>query len=76
MEYRQAIVTGEYDPESEVVLSNQVWNDQIGVHVLTPLWLNDGDRSILVDRGWVPLDDFNSGQLEKYAEPGQVTVKA
>lgn len=75
MEYRQVTVTGEYDPDSEVVLRNQVWNNQIGVHVLTPLRLIGGDRSILIDRGWVPLEDFNSGRLKKYTEPGQVAVK-
>jgi len=75
MEYRQVIVSGEYDPAFEIVLRNQVWNDRIGVHVMTPLKITGSGQSILVDRGWVPLEDFNSGKLKKYAEPGQVTVK-
>src|SRR3972149_566939 len=37
MEYREVVVTGEYDPSGEVALRNQVWNNHIGVHLLTPL---------------------------------------
>src|SRR3990170_8191563 len=30
MEYREVVVTGEYDPSGEVALRNQVWNNHIG----------------------------------------------
>jgi surfeit locus 1 family protein len=75
MEYRQVVVTGEYDFGHQVVLRNQVWENQIGVHVLTPLKIEGSDLSVLVNRGWVPLGDFENGDLANYGEPGTVTVR-
>jgi len=74
MEYREVIVKGEYDFNSEVALRNQVWNNLYGVHLLTPLRIDGSDRYVLVDRGWIPGEDFNSGDWSKYREEGQVTV--
>jgi surfeit locus 1 family protein len=74
MEYRQAIVLGEYDHTAEVALRNQVWNNQAGVHLLTPLKIKDSDLAILVNRGWIPYEDFLSKEWDKYAEQGIVRV--
>jgi len=75
MEYREVIVTGEYDPAGEVALRNQAWNNHIGVNLLTPLRIAGSDRVVLVNRGWVPLEDYSAGDLTKYAEPGVVNVR-
>jgi cytochrome oxidase assembly protein ShyY1 len=45
---------GNYDPLRHVLLDNRIWNGRAGVHVLTPFTLTDG-RSVLVNRGWLPL---------------------
>lgn len=74
MEYRTAGVTGIYDLGGEVALRNQYWQDQWGVHLITPLLISGSKEAILVDRGWIPGDDYQSGDWSKYAEPGQVTV--
>ncbi len=74
MEYRQAVVAGEYDHAQEVALRNQAWENQIGVHLLTPLRIEGSDRAILVDRGWVPVEDFNDTSWEDFSEPGLVEV--
>ena len=74
MEYRTVSVDGEYDHTQEVALRNQAWNDQIGVHLLTPLKIAGSDQAVLVDRGWVPVQDFNSHDWSQYTEPGEVRV--
>lgn len=75
MEYRSVTVTGEYDPSGEVTLRNQAWDNHIGVDLLTPLRISGSDQAVLVNRGWVPLEDYSAGNLKKYAEPGVVEVK-
>lgn len=75
MEYRQVVVKGEYDFAGEVALRNQEWNSLYGVHLLTPLRVEGSDWYVLVDRGWIPGEDFNSGDWAKYREEGQVTVR-
>ena len=74
MEYRDVKVTGEYDPSGEVVLRNQVWESLLGIHLLTPLKIVGTDQKVLVNRGWVPFEDFTNHDLGKYNEPGLVEV--
>ena len=72
MEYRAAEVSGEFDHEHQVVLRNQDWRGNLGVHILTPLMIEGEKRAILVDRGWVPYEDFVEGNLAQYDHPGSV----
>jgi surfeit locus 1 family protein len=74
MEYRSVEVTGVYDHENEVVLLNQAWQNRLGVRLLTPLLIEGSDSAILVDRGWVPHEDYTEGRLENFYETGSVTV--
>jgi surfeit locus 1 family protein len=73
MEYRSATVTGNYDFSQEVLLRNQVWDNRLGFHVLTPLKIAGTSWYVLIDRGWIPYEDAAS--RSKYAEPGNVTVQ-
>ena len=74
MEYRKVFVKGEYIPSGEVALRNQAWQNEIGVHLITPLKISGTDQVVLVDRGWISYDDFSSGDWSKFAEPGTVEV--
>jgi surfeit locus 1 family protein len=74
MEYREANVSGEYDHEQQVVLRNQDWQGRLGVHLLTPLIIAGSEQAVLVDRGWIPYEDFTAGNLEQHDEPGIVEV--
>lgn len=75
MEYRAVEVTGEYMHGQEVALSNQVWNGLLGVHLLTPMKISDTETFVLVDRGWIPSDDYSPDKWNKYQLPGQITVE-
>lgn len=74
MEYRTVTARGEYDPQNEFVLRNQVYNNQPGYHLITPLRLDGSSQSVLVDRGFIPMEDAAPVARAKYAEPGTVTV--
>lgn len=52
--FRRVQVTGRYDPDSEVLLRFRTRLGVPGHHVLTPLITERG--TVLVNRGWVPLD--------------------
>ncbi len=73
MEYRSVTVTGSYDFSQEVLLRNQVWENRLGFHVLTPLKITGTSWYVLVDRGWIPFED--AATRSKYEEPGSVTVQ-
>jgi surfeit locus 1 family protein len=74
MEYREVNVVGEYDSQSQIALRNQYWQNEWGVHLVTPLRIAGTDTVVLVDRGWIPGDDFESGNWSKFDEPGKVEV--
>lgn len=73
MEYRSVSVTGQYDFSQEVLLRNQVWENRLGYHVLTPLKIAGSDWYVLVDRGWIPFEEAAS--RSKYQELGDIHVQ-
>jgi surfeit locus 1 family protein len=75
MEYRNIIGTGEYDFNNQFVLRNQSWQDQYGVHLITPLRISDTDYFVLVDRGWIPAADMDPENWYKYDEPGEIQIR-
>lgn len=74
MEYRSATATGKYDFSQQVALRNQAWENRAGVHLITPLVIAGTDRAVLVDRGWIPLEDSAPENWDEFAEPGIATV--
>ncbi len=73
--FRTLIVEGTFDFENQVVLGNQEHAGQLGVHLITPLQVADLSLILMVDRGWVPYEDWQSNALTKYNQPGKVRVR-
>jgi surfeit locus 1 family protein len=75
MEYRAAIASGEYDFQNQIVLRNQDWQGRLGVHLLTPLRIEGSQAAVLVDRGWIPYEDYTAGNLSRYDVLGTSQVE-
>lgn len=75
MEYRQVVVHGKYDHTQEIALSNQYWENQWGVHLITPLIISGENLAILVDRGWIPGAEYQTQDWSKFQEPGELEVR-
>ncbi len=73
-EDRLVIVEGEYDFANQFVLIVQTWSGTPGVHLITPLMLDEGETAVLVDRGWIPDEQQPSQFWSQYDEPGRVSV--
>jgi surfeit locus 1 family protein len=73
-EYRSVTVSGAYDSSQEVLLRNQVWEERLGFHVLTPLKIEGTPYAVLVDRGWIPFDQASRDTRKQFEEPGMVQV--
>jgi surfeit locus 1 family protein len=74
-EYRRVIVRGSYDPAQEVVLRNQVRGGRPGYDLLTPLRIDGSEQAVLVDRGWVPLQQATPAARQAFVVEGPVTVE-
>src|SRR3990172_6707949 len=74
MEYRQTDVTGEFMPEDEIVLRNQVWQGQAGMTLFTPLRIDGANSAILVERGWIPAEQADCQSRAAFHRPGTLTL--
>lgn len=73
IEFRRAVVSGEYDANEEVLIRSQVELGQAGFHVITPIIQGDG-TAVLVNRGWVPLA-MDAPPVDAPAPEGPTTVE-
>jgi surfeit locus 1 family protein len=74
MEYRSARVLGEFDHSHQIALRSQYYDNQYGVALITPLHIAGSQQVILVNRGWIPIRDWEDGLLAQYDQPGLVEV--
>ncbi len=51
--YRNATAIGEFVGMHQILIDNVVFDGQPGYQVLTPMRLEDTDRYLLIDRGWL-----------------------
>jgi len=51
--FRHGVVRGVFDAERQIFLDNKDHQGKAGLHVLTPLKLENSDSVVLVNRGWV-----------------------
>lgn len=73
MDYREVFVTGEFVNEDEVVLRNQAYEGRPGYRVFTPLRINSTEAFVMIDRGFVPSDQYGT-DWEPYPVTGEVNV--
>lgn len=55
LRYRALILEGHFDVEHQFLVDNQLEDQVAGYHVLVPLRLKGSNRSVLINRGWIPL---------------------
>ena len=58
--YEKVEVTGRYDVFHQFLIDNQISGGKAGYFVLTPLLLDGVNKAVLINRGWVPLNQDRS----------------
>ncbi len=74
-EYRRVRVRGTFDYANEIALRTQSRNGVAGVEIITPLQIAGSDQRVLVNRGWVPLLQYDAAAMQQYAVPGEVEIE-
>lgn len=74
--YRRIFVRGYYDMDHQLLLDNRTYEGYAGYHVLTPLHMADSDKTVLVNRGWVPVGSSRSVLPDIPGTDGEVLVDA
>ncbi|WP_342220375.1 SURF1 family protein [Rickettsiella endosymbiont of Miltochrista miniata] len=52
--YFPAVMRGHFDNQHTFLLENKIYLHQVGYEILSPFILNDRQKTILVNRGWIP----------------------
>jgi surfeit locus 1 family protein len=60
LRYKNAQVTGHYDQTHQFLIDNQISAGKAGYFVLTPFILQGETKAVLINRGWVPLNQDRS----------------
>ena len=60
LRYKKAQVTGHYDQAHQFLIDNQISAGKAGYFVLTPFILQGETKAVLINRGWVPLNQDRS----------------
>jgi surfeit locus 1 family protein len=72
---RRVRATGHYDHTHDVVLRGKAYNGVPGVEIVSPLVFEDGQRAVLVHRGFMPTPDAVTMQTDSVREFGKVRVE-
>ena len=74
--YRRVRITGTYDFDHEIILTNRSRMGSPGVNVITPLRIAGTDTVVLVNRGWLYAPDGMTVDLSGWHEPAQLNGDA
>jgi surfeit locus 1 family protein len=74
--YRRVFARGYYDMDHQLLLDNRTHEGHAGYHVLTPLRLAESDKTVLVNRGWVPVGNSRAILPDIPGTTGEVLVDA
>lgn len=74
LSYHTIKVKGTYNNEETILYRNQTQENVNGVDLITPLYLENSDRAVLVDRGWLPESLSGAQTLPNFNVDGVVQV--
>lgn len=73
--YRRTTLRGSVDTSTKLIIKHRTFNGNPGVWLVQPFKLADGDGVILVNRGWIPFEQWREG-LQSYGNDqiaGEIT---
>ncbi|MDP1766095.1 MAG: SURF1 family protein [Methylotenera sp.] len=72
--HKKVTVTGEYETKYQILLDNQVEDNRVGYHVITPLKIAHSSHYVLINRGWI-LGKKTHAELPVFETPsGQQVI--
>ena len=69
--FRRVTISGMYDYDHEIILTNRSRNGSPGVNIITPL-RSGSDTAVLVNRGWVYAPDGMTVDVSRWREPAEM----
>jgi surfeit locus 1 family protein len=70
----RVVVTGTLDNAENVIIKNRPFWGEPGVELVVPLKISGSDQAVLINRGWIPLEETDSAARSTYDIEGEITV--
>ncbi len=74
LQRRRVTVTGVFDNAENMILQNRPFQGKPGVELLTPLKITGSNQAVIINRGWIPLDQVTPQVRHAYDITGEVTI--
>ena len=74
LEFTRVGLRGRFLHDNELYLSSRTYKGVVGFHIVTPFVLEDG-RSLLVNRGWVPMKRRDPATRSQGQLPGEIAIE-
>jgi surfeit locus 1 family protein len=70
----RVVVTGTLDNPENVIIKNRPFRGEAGVELVVPLKISGSDQAVLINRGWIPLDEIAPEARRAYDIEGEITI--
>ncbi|KAJ5162348.1 hypothetical protein N7492_007740 [Penicillium capsulatum] len=74
-DYRRVYATGHFRHDKEMLIGPRMWEGEDGFMVVTPLERDDGQSTVLVNRGWIARKLADQKDRPDGLPAGEVTVE-
>lgn len=75
MRYRSVEIQGRFDADHQFLIDNQIRHGKPGYFVMTPLITEHSEQAVLVNRGWIGLNEDRSKLPDVSIRHRQVVIK-
>jgi surfeit locus 1 family protein len=72
---QRVIVTGTLDNAENIILKNRPSRSEAGVELVVPLKISGTNTAVLINRGWIPLDEVAPEVRREYDIEGEITIE-
>lgn len=73
--YRQITAVGEFVTDRKILIDNRLWSGKFGYHAVLPFILDNTQKMILVNRGWVAGDPARKSFPDIATPSGKQTIR-
>ncbi|KAJ5930656.1 hypothetical protein N7466_006149 [Penicillium verhagenii] len=74
-DYRRVYATGHFRHDKEMLIGPRMWEGEDGFMVVTPLERDDGQSTVLVNRGWISRKMADQKDRPDSLPEGEITVE-
>lgn len=74
--FRRVRISGDYDFDHEIIVTNRSREGSPGVNIITPVRIAGSDSAVLVNRGWIYAPDAMTVDLGRWREPRHLDGEA